>query len=144
MDTEGLGRKLLLTPRWWPPQSPWKADRGYCDSISQNANPTSTFELSRCRQCKVRAACAEERFLGALRQSVPQNGRVHLHIIEIALPPVRLVYWGRLWDWECSWTFSLDRAAQGFFPFRKVLWSDNSSTPLPKSSHNKSSGSTNM
>ena len=28
------------------------------------------------------AAWAEERLLGALRQSVPQNGRVHLHIIE--------------------------------------------------------------
>ena len=27
------------------------------------------------------AAWAEERFLGALRQSVPQNGRVHLHTI---------------------------------------------------------------
>ena len=29
-----------------------------------------------------RAALAEERLLGALRQSVPENGRVHLHIIE--------------------------------------------------------------
>ena len=28
------------------------------------------------------AAWAEERLLGALRQSVPQNGRVHLHSIE--------------------------------------------------------------
>ena len=28
------------------------------------------------------AAWAEERLLGALRQSVPQNGRVHLHIID--------------------------------------------------------------
>ena len=28
------------------------------------------------------AAWAEERLLGALWQSVPQNGRVHLHIIE--------------------------------------------------------------
>ena len=27
-------------------------------------------------------AWAEERLLGALRQSVPQNGRVHLHIKE--------------------------------------------------------------
>ena len=27
-------------------------------------------------------AWAEERLLGALRQYVPQNGRVHLHIIE--------------------------------------------------------------
>ena len=29
-----------------------------------------------------RAAWAEERLLGALRQSVPQNGHVHLHIID--------------------------------------------------------------
>ena len=29
------------------------------------------------------AARAEERLLGDLRQSVPQNGRVHLHIIEM-------------------------------------------------------------
>ena len=28
------------------------------------------------------AVWAEERLLGALRQPVPQNGRVHLHIIE--------------------------------------------------------------
>ena len=28
------------------------------------------------------AAWAEERLLGALQQSFPQNGRVHLHIIE--------------------------------------------------------------
>ena len=32
------------------------------------------------------AAWAEERLLGDLRQSVPQNGRAHLHIIEL---------WGR-------------------------------------------------
>ena len=31
------------------------------------------------------AAWAEERLFGDLRQSVPQNGRVHLHIIELCL-----------------------------------------------------------
>ena len=31
------------------------------------------------------AAWAEERLLGDLRQSVPQNGRVHLHIIDVLL-----------------------------------------------------------
>ena len=31
------------------------------------------------------AARAEERLLGALWQSVPQNGRVHLHIIDEGL-----------------------------------------------------------
>ena len=44
------------------------------------------------------AAWAEEGLLGALRQSVPQNGRVHLHIIEnwrcIA---ILLERWGWLW-----------------------------------------------
>ena len=36
----------------WPPQSPWKADRGYWDSIAQNAKPASSFELSQCWHCK--------------------------------------------------------------------------------------------
>ena len=50
MDAEGLGRKLLLTASGEPRKAP--ADRGYCDSISQNANPASTFELSQCRHRK--------------------------------------------------------------------------------------------
>ena len=41
-------------PLWWPLQSPWKADHGYWDSISRNANPASSFELSQCRHCKER------------------------------------------------------------------------------------------
>ena len=57
----GFGSQTAADPLWWPPQSLWKADCGYCDSISQNANPA------------------------ALRQSVPQNGRVHLHIIDLRL-----------------------------------------------------------
>ena len=52
MDAEGLGRKLLLNPLCWPLQNPWKADRGYCDGISKNAKPASTFELSQCRRSK--------------------------------------------------------------------------------------------
>ena len=48
MDAEGLGRKLLLTSLVAPAESlksrPWV--------LSQNANPVSTFELSRCRHCK--------------------------------------------------------------------------------------------
>ena len=40
------------------------------------------------------AAWAEERLLGALRQSVLQNGRVHLHIIAQDTSP----YQGRLHD----------------------------------------------
>ena len=48
MDAEGLGRKLLLTPPPPPKQTPgsaWKADCGYCVSISRNAHPASTFEF---------------------------------------------------------------------------------------------------
>ena len=37
------------------------------------------------------AAWAEERLLGDLQRSVPQNGRVHLHIIEI--PRGRTMPW---------------------------------------------------
>ena len=38
------------------------------------------------------AVWAEERLLGDLRQSVPQNGRVHLHIIEFFFFGVGIVY----------------------------------------------------
>ena len=37
-------------------------------------------QLSKCRRWKKGGCWAEERLLGGLRQSVPQNGRVHLHI----------------------------------------------------------------
>ena len=54
--TRGLAPGGLGTRQ--PPATPgeplWKADCGYCDSISQNANSASTFELSQCRQCKER------------------------------------------------------------------------------------------
>ena len=48
----GFGSQTAADPLWWPPQNPWKADRGYCDSISKNAQPASVFELSQCRPCK--------------------------------------------------------------------------------------------
>ena len=40
------------------------------------------------------AAWAEERLLGTLRQSVPHNGRVHLHIIDFG--PHSTVNTGRI------------------------------------------------
>ena len=55
---------------WWPPQGPRKADHGYWDSISQNANPASSFELPH--------KAALQRGQAALRQSVPQSGCPHL------------------------------------------------------------------
>ena len=82
MHAEGLGRKLLLTPSGDARKAPEKQTVGTVISISQNANPASTFKLSEGRHRKDGAAWAEERLLGALRQSVPQNGRVHLHIID--------------------------------------------------------------
>ena len=53
-------------------------------SISQNANPASTFGLSQCRHCR-EAFWAKARLVGDLRQSVPQNGRVHLFSVEIRI-----------------------------------------------------------
>ena len=83
MDAEGLGRKLLLTPPG-DTRKPWQAGCRHCDGgISQNAHPASTFELSQCWHCKERLPeCEEERLLDDLGQSVPQNGRIHLHIKE--------------------------------------------------------------
>ena len=37
----------------------------------------------RCQHCKERGCLAEQRLLGDLRQSVPQNGRIHLLGIEM-------------------------------------------------------------
>ena len=44
----GFGSQTAADTLWWRLQNPWKADHGYCDSISQNANPASTFKLSQC------------------------------------------------------------------------------------------------
>ena len=76
MDAEGLGRKLLLTPSGDPRGSPEKQTVGTVTAFSKNANPASTFELSHCRRCKGGCLGRGEAF-GALRQSVPQNSRVH-------------------------------------------------------------------
>ena len=65
-----------------PPPPPTLRDQtvgNYCGSISQNANPASTFQLSHCGRCKERLPGPRNGFLGDLRQSVPQNGRVHIH-----------------------------------------------------------------
>ena len=62
----GFGSQTAADTLWCPPQNPWQADRGYCDEMLQSG-----------------AAWAEERLWvpsGSL--SVPQNGWVHLHIIE--------------------------------------------------------------
>ena len=77
------------------------------------------------------AAWAEERFLGHLWQSVPRNGRVHLHIIEknvmsIKFPPAIL---GRkcqapiLWAPGIFWFFLQENPhAHKIPPFVGGLW----------------------
>ena len=81
MDSEGLGRKLLLTPSGDPSRAPEKQTVGTViasrkmltlQALSSSFNPGTAK----------RAAWVEERLLVALRRSVPQNGRVHLHILE--------------------------------------------------------------
>ena len=75
-----LGRKLLLTPRQ-PPEKPWKADCGYCDTASHKMLTLQALSSSLSMPALQReAAWAEERLLGDLWQSVPQNGHVHLHM----------------------------------------------------------------
>ena len=76
MDAGGLGRKLLLTLRSDPSKN-LEILCGYCDrthttcSLCKHDRVLSILALQK----------ADERPLGDLRQSVPQNGRVHLHII---------------------------------------------------------------
>ena len=85
MDAKGLGRKLLLTLSGDPRRTPEKQTVGTVTA--------SQKMLSRALSIPVLqrgAAWAEERLLGALRQPVPQNGRVHLHIIETRLPVIIL------------------------------------------------------
>ena len=81
MDAEGLGHKLLLTGSGDPRRTPEKQTMG-TDSISKNANPASTFALSQCKRCKGGQPGPRRRFGCAIQQSVLQNGRVHLHIIQ--------------------------------------------------------------
>ena len=70
---------------WTPlvtPAEPLKRRPWVLCLVSKNANPASTFELFQSQRCKGWLPGAEERLFGALQQSVPQNGRVHLHITD--------------------------------------------------------------
>ena len=55
-------RKVWVANCYWAPDNPWKVHAGYFDSISQNAKPASTFELSACRHCKERPTGLGEAF----------------------------------------------------------------------------------
>ena len=81
MDAEGLGRKLLLTPSGDPCRTPEKQTVGTvtaCQKMLTLQALSSSLNAGAAKGgCLGRGEAS-----GALWQSVPQNGRVHLHIID--------------------------------------------------------------
>ena len=77
MDAEGLGRGLLLTPRGPPERVPEKQTVG---TVTASHRMLSLQALSSSLNAGTakRGFLGQGRLLGDLRQSVPQNGRVHL------------------------------------------------------------------
>ena len=76
MDAEGLVRKLLLT-LWQPrkiPERLWVL----CPHLTE-CPPRKHFRALSMPALQSEAACAKERPLGVLRQSVPKNGRMMRH-----------------------------------------------------------------
>ena len=82
MDAEGLGRKLAADPPATPRKTPEKQTVG----TVRASHKTLTLQ-AHASSLNTGTAKAEEMVLGDLRQSVPQNGRVHLHITEYTPPP---------------------------------------------------------
>ena len=86
MDAEGLGRKLRLTPLLSgdPRRSPKKQTAGTVTAshkmltLQALSSSLHAGTAKRGWQCRGKA-------LGDLRQSVPQNGRVHLHVVDLNL-----------------------------------------------------------
>ena len=74
MDSEGLGRKLLQ-------QNPEKQTVGTVTASHKVLTLQALWSKLNAGTA-AGAVWAEGRLLGALRQSVPQNGRVHLRIID--------------------------------------------------------------
>ena len=83
MDADCLGRKLLLTPSDLQ-RTPEKQTVGTV--TSHRMLTLQALSSSLMPALKREAARTEERLLGDLRQPVPQNGRVRLHIIDRRLP----------------------------------------------------------
>ena len=81
MLLEGLGRKLLLTSPRNPRKSPEKQTVGPVN-ISHKMLTLQVLPSSLIPALQTEAAWNEERTLGDLRQSVPQNGGIHLHFKE--------------------------------------------------------------
>ena len=80
MDAEGLGRKLLLTAPG-DPQQPLKRPLGTV-SASHKILTLQALWSSLNASAAEGGCLGRGEALGALRQSVPQNSRVHLHIID--------------------------------------------------------------
>ena len=85
MGAEGLGRKLLLNP---PPAPQKTLEKQTVGTV------TASHKCSSCKHFRVlsmpalqrEAGSAEERLLCDLRQSVPQSGRVQLHMKNLCCP----------------------------------------------------------
>ena len=87
MDAEGLGHRLLLTPSADPRRTPEKQTVG---TVTASQKMLSLQALSRFLNAgPANGGClGRGEAPGCLRQSVPQNGRVHLHIIDTNLAKI--------------------------------------------------------
>ena len=85
MDAEGLGRRLLLTPSGDPCRTPEKQTVGIV-TASHKMLTLQALSSSLIASTVKEGLPGPRRGFGALRQSVPQNGRVHLHITDYSGP----------------------------------------------------------
>ena len=84
MDAEGSGRRLLLTPQG-PPNVPEKQTLG---TVTASHSMLTLQALSSSLNADTAKRCflGQGKAVGDLRQSVPQNGRVHLLGVERGFP----------------------------------------------------------
>ena len=81
MDAEGLGRKLLLTTPGNPRKTPEKQTVGTVTATHKMPTLQALSSSLNAGAAKRGRLGEENWLLGDLRQSVPQDGCVHLHII---------------------------------------------------------------
>ena len=81
MDAEGLGRKLLLTPSGDPRRAPERQTVG--TATASHKMPTLQALSSSLNAGTAKSCLGREEVFGCPAAACPpQNGRVHLHIIE--------------------------------------------------------------